>query len=425
MRPTAGVGRLLALAVLVLSSPVAGQAPVPIAITGGKVFPVSGPPIDRATVLIVNGTIAAIGTDVAVPANAQRVDATGKWVTPGLVNAATSLGLVEVDAVDSTDDASAKGERGVAAAVRAWEALNPASELWAPARQDGITTAVVLPSGGFIGGQAAMVETYQGPVAEMVRKAPIGVTLDLGAREAAEAGSRPELFLRLRELLETAKQYSTGAVPFDSAQLRALWPARSHIRALVPVVKGTLPLLVHAERAADLEAVLALSRELSFKVVFYGAAEGWKVAADLAAARAPVVVGGLANLPEDFDELGATLENAARLQRAGVQVIVTALGENTFRGAVRQHVGNAIANGLPWDAALRAVTLTPAEAFGAAGTLGSLQPGRDGNVVVWNGDPFEIGTRAEHVFVRGREASGPTRDQLLVERYRPRSQPTP
>jgi imidazolonepropionase-like amidohydrolase len=397
-----------------------------IAITGGRVFPVSGPSIDRATVLIVDGKVAAVGTSVAIPDGATRIDATGKWVTPGFVNAATSLGIVEVDAVEPTNDASATGERGVAAGVRAWDALNPDSELWAPVRQDGFTSVVVLPSGGFVGGQAAFVDTLEAPLAQMVRRAPVGVTLDLTARETAEAGSRGELVFRLRELLDTATMYAAGSATFDGAQLRALWPSRLHVRALVPVVKGTLPLLVSADRAADIEVALSLAREYSLKIVLYGAAEGWKVASDVAAAKVPVVTGGLSNLPLDFDQLGATLENAARLERAGVPLVITAGGANNFLArTARQHAGNAVANGLPWDAALRAVTLTPAEVFGVEASIGSIQPGRDANVVVWDGDPFELATRAEHVFVRGREGTEPSREQLLMERYRTRARSSP
>lgn len=397
-----------------------------IAITGGRVFPVSGPPIDRGTVLMVDGRIAAVGASVAIPEGATRVDATGKWVTPGFVNAATSLGLVEVDAVEPANDATVKGQGGIAAGVRAWEALNPDSELWAPARQDGITSVVVLPSGGFVGGQAALVETSPAPVSEMVRRAPVGVMVDLNARDAAQAGSRGELFFRLRELLDLAKQYAAGAVSFETAQLKALWPSRLHVRALVPVVKGTLPLLVSADRAADIEAVLALAREYSLKVIVYGATEGWKVAADLAAAKVPVVTAGLSNLPVGFDQLAATLENPAKLRAAGVTLIVSSLGENAFRArTIRQHAGNAVANGLPWNEALRAVTLAPAEAFGAGATLGSLQAGRDADVVVWSGDPFELATRAERVWVRGRESTEPSREQQLLERYRTRTTSTP
>lgn len=414
MRP----GRLALLASVLwlpVATPAAAQT---IALIGGKVFPVSSPPIEHGTVVIVDGTITAVGADITIPAGAQRIDVTGAWVTPGFINAATALGVVEVDAVEPTNDASAKGDRGVAAAFRVWDALNPASELWTPARQDGITHAVVLPAGGFVGGQAALVETFEGPVAQMVRKAPVGITVDLTDRDDAGVGSRGELLLRLRELVDTAKRYALGGPGFESPQLQALWAGRIHLRALVPVVKGELPLLVHAERAADIEALLALAREYSLKVMIYGGGEAWKVAADLAAAKVPVLTGGLANLPVTFDQLGATLENAARLQQAGVRLVITSDGENNFKvRTIRQHAGNAVANGLPWADALRAVTLTPAEVFGVAAKMGSLQPGREANIVIWDGDPFELATRAKHVFVRGRESAERSREQLLVERY--------
>jgi imidazolonepropionase-like amidohydrolase len=156
-------------------------------------------------------------------------------------------------------------------------------------------------------------------------------------------------------------------------------------------------------------------------VAVLGGVEAWKVASDLASAHVPVLTGGLTDLPSGFDQLGATLENAALLQKAGVVVALTTGGDNNFRvRSLRQHAGNAVANGLSWDAALRAVTLSPAEIFGVADTMGSLQVGREGNVVVWDGDPFELSTRPEHVFVRGRQSTTPSREQLLVERYKKR-----
>jgi imidazolonepropionase-like amidohydrolase len=175
------------------------------------------------------------------------------------------------------------------------------------------------------------------------------------------------------------------------------------------------------DRAADIRALLTLAREYRLRTVVLGGAEAWQVADDLAAARVPVLTGGLTDLPSSFDELGATLENAARLRKAGVAVALTTGGENSFRvRTLRQHAGNAVANGLAWDDALRAVTLTPAEIFGLADTMGSLQAGREANVVVWDGDPFELSTRAEHVFVRGREATAISRERMLLERYAPK-----
>jgi imidazolonepropionase-like amidohydrolase len=390
-----------------------------VAITGGKIYPVSGPPVEHATILIVDGTIRAVGADVAVPEGAREIDARGKWVTPGFVHPASSLGVVEVDAVSETNDSSAKGEGGVAAAFRVWDDLNPASMHWTPAREDGVTTTVVVPDGTFVAGQAALVETLEGSAAEMVRKAPVGMVVDLTDRTSAGVGARGQLLERLRELLEDARVFAAKPTAFEGNQLRRLSAGRTDLEALVPVVRGTLPLIAHVERRADIEGLLALARELKVKVIVLGGAEAWQAADDLASAKVPVLTGGLTNLPSDFDQLGATLENAARLRKAGVLVALTTGGENNFRArGIRQHAGNAVANGLPWDEALRAVTLTPAEIFGVADRMGSLQPGRDGTVVVWDGDPFELATRAEHVLVRGKESSTRSREELLTERYR-------
>jgi imidazolonepropionase-like amidohydrolase len=390
-----------------------------IAIVGGKLYPVSSAPIENGTVLIVDGAIAAVGTTVAIPAGARQIDAKDKWVTPGLVHPATALGIVEVDAVDESDDSRAKGDRGVAAAVRVWDALNPESTMWAPAREDGITQVVVLPGGGFVGGQAALVETLEGSRSDMVRKAPAGIFVDLTDRGSAAVQSRSELLLRLRELLDDARAYGLRRTAFESNQIRPLAANRLHLAALQPVLKGTLPLIVHADRAADILSLLGLAREYNIRVIVLGGIEAWKVAAELAAAKVPVLTGGQTDLPNSFDQLGATLENAALLRKAGVTVALTTGGENNFRvRSLRQHAGNAVANGLPWDEALRAVTLSPAEIFGVADKMGSLQVGREANVVIWDGDPFELSTRAVQVLVRGRQSTTPSREQLLVERYR-------
>ena len=163
-----GRQRLAGVAVGLLFALVASHASAEtIAITGGKVFPVSGPAIDSGTVVIVDGKITAVGGNVPIPAGARKIDAHGKWVTPGFIHSSTALGVVEVDAVTSSNDDSPKGAHGVAAGFRVWDALNPASELWAPARQGGVTAVVVAPSGDFVSGQAALVETMPGPVTGM------------------------------------------------------------------------------------------------------------------------------------------------------------------------------------------------------------------------------------------------------------------
>ena len=193
-----------------------------VAITGGKVYPVSAPAIENGTVVIVDGKITAVGANVSIPSGARRIDARGKWVTPGLIHSSTALGVVEVDAVKSGNDDSAKGEHGIAAAFHVWDALNPDSELWTPARQDGVTAVVVAPSGGFVAGQAALVETLRGPVGGMVRKAPVGMVVDLTNLDAAEATARGEVLLRLRDLLDDAAAFGKGQSAYESNQLREL-----------------------------------------------------------------------------------------------------------------------------------------------------------------------------------------------------------
>ena len=225
----------------------------------------------------------------------------------------------------------------------------------------------------------------------------------------------------MRQLLEDARVYAQKRAAFESAALRALAAPAADLAALGPVVDGTLPLLVEVHRAADIEAVLALARDLKLRLAILGGAEAWMVAPQLAAAKVPVFTTALDNIPTSFASLGQRQENAALLREAGVSVVLIAgEGESFNVRNLRQQAGNAVAYGLSWDEALRAVTAAPAEALGVADRIGTLAPGRDANLVVWDGDPFEFATRAVHVFVKGREVQAPSRQDELTERYLPR-----
>jgi imidazolonepropionase-like amidohydrolase len=409
-----------AIVASVFAAPATAQT---IAITGGKVYPVSGAPIDNGTVLIRDGKIAAVGANVTIPDGAQRIDAAGKWVTPGLVNGATQLGLVEIGAVAETRDISARGERNVAAAFTVWEGFNPASVLLAPARQDGITTVVIAPSGGLIAGQAAVVDLVSGTIADMLLKAPVAMIGEIGSSNDAGVASRGELIVRLKELLEDTKFFSQHRAQFDRDELRRVAASRLDLEAMVPVIEGRLPLALTVDKSSDIEAALKLSKDYGFKLIIIGGAEGWEVAEKLAAAKVPVLTGAMNNIPSSFSALGTRQDNAALMRKAGVTlaIIGNAGGGDEEAFNVRNlkyEAGNAVAYGLSWDEALRAVTLAPAEIFGVANRVGSLQTGRDANVVVWSGDPFEFATRAEHVFVRGREIQEPTRQEMLMDRYK-------
>ena len=394
-----------------------------VAITGGRVLTATGAPIANGTVLIRDGRIVAVGADVAVPGDAQRVNAAGKWVTPGLINAATQLGLVEVGAEAPTRDATARGEDNIAAAFTVWEGLNPASVLLAPARDEGITTVLVTPGGGLIAGQAAVVDLVEGSLADMLVRAPVAMVAQIGSASGAGVGARGELLVKLREVLEDARAYARRRADFERAATREFAASRLDLDALLPVLEGRVPLMVGADRASDIEAALKLARDFNLRIILAGAAEGWMVADKIAAARVPVMTGAMNNIPGGFSTLGAAQESAALLRRAGVDVVI--IGDNgvsdPFSFNVRnlkQEAGNAVAYGMTWDDAFRAVTIAPARVLGIADRYGSLEAGKVANVVVWSGDPFEFGTRADHVFVRGREIRTANRQKLLQQRYR-------
>ena len=409
-----------ALALAAGAAPLAAQT---VAITGGTVYPVSGPKIANGTVLIRDGKIVAVGANVSVPAGAERVDATGKWVTPGLVNAATQLGVVEVGAVAETRDASARGREAVAASFKVSDGLNPASVLIAPARNEGVTSVVVVPRGGLIAGQAAFIDLVDGPAVNMIRRDAVAMVAQIGDAQQASVGARGEVIARMREIFTDVRAYQRNRSSFDRGESRELTASRADLEALIPVLQGRVPMLIAADRAADIDAALGLAREFGLKIMIGGGSEAWQVADRLAAARVPVLTGAMNNIPGSFASLGNRQEGPALLRRRGVQVAVIGNAgggdEEAFNVRnLKYEAGNAVAYGMTWDDALRAVTLTPAEIFGVADRVGSLAPGRDGNVVVWNGDPFELLTTVDAVFLRGRRVGSPSRQDMLMQRYK-------
>jgi imidazolonepropionase-like amidohydrolase len=413
-----------AVTVAAVALPSASRAQT-IAITGGTVYPVNGPKIENGTVLITNGRITAVRAGLPIPAGAARVDATGKWVTPGLVVGGATIGLAEAGGPQFSggyNDARARGTAGVSASWRVWEGTNPASTFFRKNVQAGVTTVVQVPQGaGWIGGQAAVLNLAGNTIAEMLVKAPVAMMASMSP-EAAGAASRGELLARMRAVLADAKAYGARRVQYESGNTRSFALPKQELEALQPVVNGTMPLVMGVDRASDIRAALAIGREFGLKLVVAGAAEGWQVAAELAAAKVPVMVGAMSNIPQSFDQLAASQENAARLRRAGVSVILVNTGpgdSDAFNVQnIRQEAGNAVAYGMSWDDALRAITLAPAEVMGVADRVGSLAVGREANVVVWSGDPFEFATSAERVYIRGVLQTGESRQDELMKRYR-------
>lgn len=414
-----------AMAALSASGPAVAQT---VAITGGTVAIGDGSaPIENGTVVVRNGRVVAAGANVPVPAGAQTIDATGKWVAPGLFAGFSRLGIVEVDGVQQTNDAAA-GSSVWSAALDIAPAVNPRSGPIAVNRADGVTRAVVAPDTGatMFAGQGAVIDLGADMDAVTHPRAFQFVEFgEAGAREAG--GSRPAAHLQFRASLEAAERYARNPAGYDGDSKDSLLP-RADAAALAPVVSGAVPLLVHVERGADILAVIGLRSQFPrLKLVLVGAAEGWTVAREIAAANVPVIASALADLPDSFETLAATQSNIGRVRAAGVRVSIGTINDDESRMAKRaaQYAGNLVAlarlpgaAGLDWGQAFAAVTSGPADALGLAGELGSLRAGRRGDVVIWSGDPLELSSAVERVWIDGVEQPLETRQTRLRARYR-------
>jgi imidazolonepropionase-like amidohydrolase len=388
-----------------------------IAITGGTIYPVSGPKIENGTLLLRDGKIAAVGASVEVPSSAIRIDAKGGWITPGLIHGGSTLGLklfdigVQIETQEDTASGDMKPSFNVA------EGLDPASMAIPVARLEGVTSSISKPALGLIPGQAVLIDLAGDRIEDMVAQSPVAMMADLGqGGKEAGGGSRARATQRLRRVLRDALEYEKRRDDFRKAQMQPLAASAEDLEALLPVLKGKLPLFVIANRRSDIETALRIAQEFNLRMVIWGGAEGWRVAPELARAKVPVLLEPLTDVPR-FDALNARLDNATLLWKAGVKVGVAQQDAALFRD-LRQAAGNEVRNGMSWDDALRSITLSTAEAAGVGDRYGSLEVGKVANVVVWTGDPLEFSSRVDHLFIRGREIPLVSRQTELLDRYR-------
>jgi imidazolonepropionase-like amidohydrolase len=407
---------LVAAGLLAASTASAADPAPAVAILHARVYvPGDKPPLENATVLLAGGKIVAVGADVPVPPGTRTIDARGKIVTAGFIDADTDVGAVDVDLEAPSNDTDSRSS--MTPAMRMADAYNPRSAVVPIVRSHGVTSVVVSPRRGLLGGQSAFVDLAGDTVADAVVRPVLAQRARVDQDTAQEiAGTRGGLWLRLREALDDARFYAAHRGQYDANGTRKLSLHRLDLEALVLVVRGEQPLVVWAHRASDIESVLRLADDFKLRVILEGASEAWMVADDVARHRVPVIIDPLEDLPDECDRLHSRSDNAALLARAGVRVVLSTFDAHRA-GLLWQRAGNAVRLGMDHDEALRAVTETPADAFGLKG-YGRLEKGAVGNVVVWSGDPFETSTRVEHVFVRGREESLVTRQTLLLDRYR-------
>ena len=408
------VGVVIAGLLIALTNGAVLQAQT-IAITGGTVYPVSGPKIEHGTVIIRDGKIVQVGAGLAVPAGTQVIDATGKWVTPGLFHGGTTLGLVEVGSIPDTRENAANGD--INPSFNVAEGLNHAATTIPVARMEGVTTAFVAPTDGLIGGQGVIIGLAGDRIEDLIRLSPAALVMSFGpdGRDAG-GGSRPGELAKIRQLFTDALEYDRRRADYGRNAMRALAAPPEDLDVLVQALAGKLLVVALADRKSDIESALRVAREFHLHLVLAGGAEGWMLAPQLAAAGVPVLVQNMRDVPR-WDALNARLDNATILRQAGVNVVIAQNDDGRDRD-LRWSAGNAVRNGMTWDDALRAITLAPAQAFNVADRMGSLEAGKIADVVVWSADPLDFASTAEHVFIGGKEVPLTSRMTELRERYR-------
>jgi imidazolonepropionase-like amidohydrolase len=425
-----GLRSALAILLLLGASAIHGET---LAVVHARAWPMTAAAgaqgyIDNATIVIREGRYESVTAGAAPPSGARIIDAGGKIVTPGLMNANTHLGLVEVSSLEETRDYSVTdGPLGAAFDVQ--YGLNPNSVLLPNVLADGLTRAVTSPDGAadpaFIG-MGAVLRIVPG--GNILDRAKAAMYASIGGNVSKHGGgSRSAQWQLLRNALDEAKLYKpvqgVGA-PRDQLQNRL------NIVALHTMLATHMPLVMQVSRESDVRQAVSLADDYHLRLIILGGAEAWRCADLLAAHHVSVVIDPEANLPWTFDELGARADSAAILQRAGVTIAFNVSGNTIYLShnagvAVREAAGIAVANGLPWPAALQALTLNPAKMFGIADHYGSMARGLDADLVIWNGDPLEPTSAPDLVLVKGRPASLVTRQTLLRDRYAPKARLQP
>jgi imidazolonepropionase-like amidohydrolase len=417
---------LLSLVALIFTNAAAADT---VAITNARIHTMGKAGDVQGTVLIQNGWIGQVGPRVHVPANATVIDAKGGPVTPGFFAVGSNLGAVEVDLVKETND-NATTNSGLSAAFNIAYGIDENSVVIPVARLGGVTRALVTPAYGdggerelLFAGQAAIITLAEG--ANPVTRSRVAQVLELGEGGAARAGgARGSAITALRADLDDVRWYARRRGAYNEGGTRELRFTKADLDALIPVVRGRMPLIVGAHRAADIREVLKLAREYRLKIVLVGAEEGWMVADEIARARVPVLLNPTANLPSSFEARGSTMENAARLHAAGVTIAFANTDGGHRAREMRYNAGNAVAHGLPHKAALAALTINPARIFGER-KIGSIERGKQADIVVWTGDPLEPTSQPIAILIKGVRQPLDSRAEELARRYRSLGTPYP
>jgi imidazolonepropionase-like amidohydrolase len=389
------------------------EASAATAIVGGRVVPIEGEPIDGGTVLLRNGKIAAVeGPGFEVPADAEVLDATGKWVLPGFIDAHAHVGAAEESQGWAGQDTNERSEPNTAH-VRVVDAINPADQGFRDAIGGGILAVNVNPgSSNPIGGQTAAIKCWGRTVDEMVLRAPAGLKSALGENPKRAYGQRNEtpstrlgIAAVIRGAFVAAQNYQAkqAAAAAKDASERPVVDRDLKLEALSMVLRREIPWRQHCHRADDIATALRMAREFGYELVIDHGTEAYLLADQIAAASIPVIIGPLFTSRSKVELRNRSIANPGRLAAAGVTIAITTDHPVVPINFLIHQATLAVKEGLDPVTALRAVTITPARIIGAADRIGSLTVGKDADLVIWSGDPLDVMSRAERAFIDGRE----------------------
>jgi imidazolonepropionase-like amidohydrolase len=435
--------RLLAAALVL--APVAGEAQGTFVIRGGTVVPVSGPRIPNGTVVIQNGRITAVGANAQAPSGATEINATGMFVYPGLINAGTNMGLVEMGGVPGPVDTREIGDFNPQNIHTS--AVNVGSDHIGVTRANGVTQVLTVGGGSVLSGLAGLINLAGYTNEEMIAKEKVALQLAWpnaggggGGRRGGGGGGRfggggggagvdPMVAYQnnIRQIYRwfaEAKAY--GEVYDKLTANNARPPAGFHrnlrYEAMVPAVRGEMPIIVDANTVAQMRDVVKFMDSLKVKVIVHGASEGWQFADTLAARRIPVILDGVTGVPGNDDPYDLVFANPGVLQKAGVQIAWATGGASSARD-LPYEVGLAMAYGFDAEEALKSITINPARMFGVDKDYGSIEVGKVANVIVTTGDPIDIRSQIKELFVKGQRQKFDDRHTELYERYKARPKP--
>lgn len=405
----------------------AEQADTYTAIKGAHIIPVVGEDILGGIILIKGDRIEAIGKEVPIPAGAKIVDVSGLFAYPGMIDGYCTLGLSEISSIAATIDYRETGR--INPQVRATEALRPDSMHIPIARANGITAALVVPSGGLIAGQSGLIRLTGWTPEEMVIKSSVAMQVEFPGivraafrREGAQREEASKQVLELKDWLNKARYYQKRKEAAVKNLLLPFPQFDEKLEFLLPVANGELPLMISVQAEKDIKAAIKFVQEEKLKAVFFGVSQGWKVADEIKKADIPVVFGSLTDMPPSWEDgYDSLYRNPSVLHKAGVKIAFSSQSASAAKD-LPYHAAKAAAFGLDKREALKAVTISPAQIFGVSDLMGSLEKGKLANIVLTDGDLLELRTNIHKVFIEGKEADLSNRYTELLEKFKKRDE---